>query len=157
MLFSANISIWIALHGNCSAGTTARDVSLRDTRGAERERNKNMERRNREGREGYRERERERERERRGDVRIEKIIIGCGRETNWEIKTAYIGEEDESNRETHLTGRRWCWSSKWRKTMNKWQRKEVDRFGVRGKWGGGVEMEGEKTQRMSKWGRKVRK
>ena len=67
MLFSANISIWIALHGNCSAGTTARDVSLRDTRGAERETNKNTERRAREaGRGTEREREGEREREKGG-------------------------------------------------------------------------------------------
>ena len=71
------------MHGNCSAGTTARDVSLRDTRGAERETNKNTERRAREaGRGTERERERERGRERRGDVRIGKIIIGCGWETN---------------------------------------------------------------------------
>lgn len=63
MLFSANISIWIALHGNCSAGTTARDVSLRDTRGVERERNKNTEKRDREAGRGT---EREREREKGG-------------------------------------------------------------------------------------------
>lgn len=65
------------MHGNCSAGTTARDVSLRDTRGVERERNKNTEKRDREAGRGT-----ERERGRRGDVSIEKIIIGCGRETN---------------------------------------------------------------------------
>lgn len=93
-----------------------------------RERNKYMENRSREA----------------GRGRGKRKIISCWRETNWEIKNAYIREREarasERQRRGRLTGWRWCSDSKWRKTMNKWQGK-TDRFGVRRKWGGAVEME----------------